>query len=253
MVSANAIVPNITAGLAAGIGTAPATTNIPLAANPEPARVIALRAPAAPAQLERSARIFSTAAPRLLSLPAGDGCELAPSEDPPKIAEPRTNGRRYKGRILKSASFCDETGAVQSMSGQVDRGRSVDIYDLAVQGMVDYGRGHTPLPRIWLVYRDGRRVECDGVSIESEGLCSIEFANGGPGFSPDHVFLYMHGGGSATHGQHGQGMSIAHTYEATQGITVEIESHWQGQAWRGKTRLADVETQIARALQSDRF
>ncbi|TSA44686.1 transglutaminase domain-containing protein [bacterium] len=155
------------------------------------------------------------------------------------------------GKFHIESSFNEETPEVKSMDRQVKQGRPTPLYELA-QGQVDYGRDHNPPPRIFIVYKDGRRVEFTGKDFDPNKITALEFANSGEGLRPDYLQAMLHGGDEKTLGKHGRGMKVALTYLTGQGMPIEIESHVPEHGnWKCRTVLRPTLTGRTKILGGD--
>lgn len=161
----------------------------------------------------------------------------------------RETAKNLKEKVIdRPSSVGPETSEVLSMKKQVESGRPTSAYEFA-QGMVDYGSGHQPPPRINMVYSDGHREIFSGKIKNREGIAAVEFVNSGPGLAPEDTVIIHHDPNvDQTLGQHGRGTTITLAYLESEGIHTEIESNkrdpetdTEARAWQVTTSLKDTE------------
>lgn len=148
------------------------------------------------------------------------------------------------------SSFCPESPEVIKMREAYEGGNPTVLYEF-MQGMVDYGRHHTPPPRIYIEYASGERAMFDGgrISIrEHDPVIAIEFTNSGPGLSPEDLVIIRHEGNNSKLGIHGRGISVALTLLAEKGIMTEVTSNFKGREWKAESSLANTESGITNVL-----
>jgi|GEM_PF-4677789 len=152
-----------------------------------------------------------------------------------------------------TSSSGPETVEVVEMKEALSKNSPILLYEL-LQGMVDYGRGHEPAPRVWIEYQSGRKVVFNG-SVEfppDDPIAAIEFVNGGQGMSPEDTVIYRSSGGTDTKlGGYGRGLTTALTVLAERGVKTTVQSHVDGRVWQGSCSLADSETGVTKLLQVD--
>lgn len=147
------------------------------------------------------------------------------------------------GRFSMQSSLSRETKEVRTMLEAYQQGIPILLYEL-VQGMVDYGEGHTPPPRIYIQYEDGARevFRGDGSAINGRRIVGIEFRNTGPGLHPDNTVVFQHEGDGDTLGTHGRGLSVALAALKLLGMDVHVHSHYEGKPWEAVPGLSSEHT-----------
>ena len=179
----------------------------------------------------------------ILTTAAGSG----PSRKTEFIKEP--------GPFPTQVSGCTpNTNEVKAMKKAFERrGEPIVLYEF-LQGMVDYGRGREPAPRLTLELKNGDRITYEGqpVQISADNpVVAMEFTNAGPGLAPENVVIFEHVGADDTLGMHGRGLTIALTYLASEGMAATVSSNYKNNSWSGATKLATTESGLSEVLTMD--
>lgn len=161
-------------------------------------------------------------------------------------------GKRCEGMVSdRNSGYCSGSEEVKDIATAHGNGRAVAVYEL-MQGMVDFGKGNLPAPRIWIEYQNGDKIPYQGRDIRSEDpgnpIVAIEFMNGGRGLPPEYAVINKSDRESAPScgdyklSKYGKGLTLALAYFKSIGVNVRISSHSEGQVWAGKMRLLPTET-----------
>lgn len=156
--------------------------------------------------------------------------------------------------LHEKSSYGKHSNAVKDMKESHKKGIPLAFYEI-MQGMVTYGRNHTPPPRIYFVMSGGERIMFDGSNTpdSNEGMEAIEFENHGPGLAPEDTVINMPDPDAPEEslGEHGHGMTIALAYLTSIGLPVKISSNHKGRQWKGITSLRPTTTGKTEILHMD--
>ena len=150
-------------------------------------------------------------------------------------------------------SYGPSSPEVTAIKKAHENGHPVALYEL-MQGLVDYGRGHNPPPRIWIEYRSGKRDIYTGAEVvqsEDDPIIALAFINAGSGMSPEDTIINRHGGDERTLGMRGKGLKLACSYLTEQGMPVQIKSHYHSQTWEGAIHLRPTESNVTHVLRME--
>lgn len=181
--------------------------------------------------------------------------DSAPQTAEPVVVRPfvgtRGEGMEFENGNGISSSYGPGSEEIKEITKAHDDGRPVAVYEL-MQGMVDFGRGNLPVPRIWIEYQNGERIAYQGIESVSRSsdnpIVAIEFVNGGRGLPPEYTVISKSDKENGTHkgdfklSKYGKGLTLALTYLRQRGINVRVSSHCDGQVWAGKVRLVPTAT-----------
>lgn len=180
--------------------------------------------------------------------------EEVPAEKPKPFLGTRGEGMEFGNGSGIGSSFGPGSEEIQGPEGITEahrKGIPVAVYEL-MQGMVDFGRGNLPAPRIWVEYKNGERIAYHGRDIHPEDpenpIVAIEFVNGGRGLPPEYVAISKSDKENGTHkgdrklSKYGKGLTLALTYLKHRGLNVRVSSHCDGQMWAGKVRFVQTAT-----------
>lgn len=164
------------------------------------------------------------------------------------IAEPATPGKRT---FDFPGSYGPDAPDVKKIAKAHKDGYPIAVYEF-MQGMVDYGKGHEPPPRIWIEHKSGKKYSYKGngeiVQAEDDPVTAIEFVNGGKGMPPEDIIINRHEGDEDTLGAYGKGLTLALSYIKTQGMVAKAGSYHDGKAWWGEVYLTPTESKVAEVL-----
>lgn len=131
-------------------------------------------------------------------------------------------------------------------------GQPIALYEL-MQGLVDYGKGYNPPPRVIIEYANGEKHIFHGMPIlqGTSPITAISFVNAGSGMSPEDMIINRHGGGEGTLGMRGKGLKLATSYLLEKGMRVKVSSHYEGRPWEGNITLRPTESNVTTVLHLD--
>jgi hypothetical protein len=152
-----------------------------------------------------------------------------------------------EGGFTLDCSLGPETIEVEDLVKEVEEnGKPISVYEL-VQNMM-YGENYEPPPRIYFIYKDGRREVFTGNRFDDKDVATVEFINSGPGLAPEELTIVRHGKGAGTLGVWGRGLKFTLNYLAMRDMGVEVESNLNGRAWKAETSLKTTISGLAETL-----